>query len=131
MDITPLLPAGSQRIQRYGNGTFWISGRMVRGSVWVFPLRVVEVEAASLGALWSRLRVGEKGLLPGSLVLVGTGNQPQRVPEDAMAWCRSQGWAIESMTTAAACRSYNILLAEGRCVSALLYRAEDDADLSK
>lgn len=58
--------------------------------------------------------------LPCDVLLLGTGNR-QRFP--AMSLLRSiyeAGRSIEIMDTPAACRTYNILVAEGRIVAAAL-----------
>jgi len=54
------------------------------------------------------------------LVLIGTGAKFE-FPEPArLAPLRSAGIGVEVMDTAAACRTYNILLGEGRGVVAAL-----------
>ena len=54
------------------------------------------------------------------IVLFGTGST-QRLPgpESLVAFNRA-GMGLEAMDTAAACRTYNILMAEGRLVAAVL-----------
>lgn len=54
------------------------------------------------------------------ILLLGTGNR-QRFPDPRLLMpLREHGIGIEIMTTPAACRTYNILLAEGRAVAAAL-----------
>ena len=54
------------------------------------------------------------------LVLLGTGRQLKRAPPAWLAPFARQGVGLESMDTAAACRTYNILASEGRRVLAAL-----------
>lgn len=55
------------------------------------------------------------------ILLLGTGNQ-QRFPDPRLLLSlQERGIGIEVMTTPAACRTYNILLAEGRAVAAALF----------
>jgi uncharacterized protein len=55
-----------------------------------------------------------------ALLLLGTGRGLTR-PADAVARAfRDAGLALEAMDTGAACRTYNVLLAEGRPVAAAL-----------
>ena len=54
------------------------------------------------------------------VILIGTGRQ-QRFPHpQTLAPAAQQGIGVEIMDTAAACRTYNILVAEGRRAAALL-----------
>lgn len=55
------------------------------------------------------------------ILLLGTGSQ-QRFPDPRLLiTLQDRGIGIEAMTTPAACRTYNILLAEGRAVAAALF----------
>jgi uncharacterized protein len=72
------------------------------------------VEGLSLEALeWIRRD-------PPEILLLGTGEQ-QSFPERSL-WkrLRAEAWGIEIMDTAAACRTYNLIMAEGRAVAAAL-----------
>ncbi|AGA34591.1 Protein of unknown function DUF598 [Thioalkalivibrio nitratireducens DSM 14787] len=57
---------------------------------------------------------------PPEILLIGTGTC-QAFPEPAL-WTllREPGWGLEFMDTAAACRTYNLIMAEGRTVAAAL-----------
>ncbi len=57
---------------------------------------------------------------PPEVLLIGTG-EVQRFPDRAV-WrhLRAQGLGVEIMDTAAACRTYNLIMAEGRDVAAAL-----------
>jgi len=54
------------------------------------------------------------------VVLLGTGAKHQFVHPQLTATLTAKGLAIECMTTDAACRTYNILMSEGRNVAAAL-----------
>lgn len=54
------------------------------------------------------------------LVLLGVGEFHQFLHPKIFAPLTQQGIALECMTTAAACRTYNILMSEGRNVLAML-----------
>lgn len=53
------------------------------------------------------------------VVLLGTGKSHQFLHPKIYAPLTNQGVALECMTTAAACRTYNILMSEGRNVAAM------------
>ncbi len=54
------------------------------------------------------------------LVLLGTGDTHQFIHPKLYAPLTEQQIALECMTTSAACRTYNILMSEGRNVAAML-----------
>lgn len=59
------------------------------------------------------------GLEP-ELIVLGTGNRLVFPPDEIMAVALQRGIGFEAMETAAACRTYNILVHEGRRVAAAL-----------
>ena len=54
------------------------------------------------------------------VVLLGTGEEHQFLHPKIFQNLAAQGIPLECMTTAAACRTYNILMSEGRNVAAIL-----------
>ncbi len=54
------------------------------------------------------------------VVLLGTGEAPLMPSPEYLAWFNGKGIGFESMTTPAACRTFNVLLEEGRQVAAAL-----------
>ena len=52
--------------------------------------------------------------------LLGTGPRFEMVPPDLRGELLTAGLTVEAMDTGAACRTYNVLLAEGRAVAAAL-----------
>lgn len=123
MDVTPLIPQGKQIIEGYGDGGFRISGRRIEGSVIVFPDRVVGWASASMadvdaGTLEAVSAAGRTGAV--ELLLVGTGARMAQIDRRLRQALRADGVVIEAMDTGAACRTYNVLMAEGRRVAAAL-----------
>jgi uncharacterized protein len=119
MDVTPVIPAGRQLIKGYGDLGFTISGTRWEGSVLVFPDRTVPWGAASLS------EVTEESLAPvlaarPQLLLLGCGAAMAPVPQALRGALRSAGITLEIMDTGAACRTFNVLLAEDRLVAAAL-----------
>ena len=123
MDLTPLIPQGKQIIEGYGEGGFRISGHRVEGSVIVFPDKVVAWTSASAaemstGNLEPVSAAGKAGTV--ELLLVGTGARMTQIDRTLRQALRADGVVIETMDTGAACRTYNVLMAEGRRVAAAL-----------
>jgi uncharacterized protein len=117
MELTLLVQPGRQIIERYGPGGFRVSGAVYLGPVLVFPDRTVPWDAAAMT---------EEGLAPVAehgrveLLILGLGRRMAPVPSALRAAFKTRGIALEAMETGAACRTYNVLLAEDRHVAAAL-----------
>jgi uncharacterized protein len=120
MDLTPLVPAGRQVIERYGPSGFRVAGVIWRGPVLVFPDLTLPWTAAGASAVsWdSLLPVVEHGGV--QILLLGLGGRTEVVAGELRAALRKLRIALEPMDTGAACRTYNVLLAEDRRVAAAL-----------
>jgi uncharacterized protein len=120
-DLAPRVPAGKQVIQSYGEGRFRIAGAEHAGSVLVFPDRTVPWPVADAGALDLECFAGATA--PGAgveVLLVGTGGRAVFLAPALRAGLRARGVVADAMDTGAACRTFNVLLAEGRRVAAAL-----------
>jgi uncharacterized protein len=121
MDITPLVPQGSQVIHGYGPGMFRIADVVHSGSVLVLPDRTLAWDVASVEALtaadFGKILAAEHSC---DVLLLGCGERMAVPPESLRAELRGQGISIDPMDTGAACRTFNVLLAEGRRVAAAL-----------
>lgn len=119
MDITPLIPQGVQIIQSYAEGKFRISGQAYDGPILVFPDHV-EPWAVSTPLGCDDFAALDCQAEPQDVFLVGCG---KGVPSDIFALRRAlkdKGINCEFMDTGAACRTFNVLLTEGRRVAAAL-----------
>lgn len=122
----PQLAPGLQLVQAYRPGGFTISGVRHRGSVLVLPERVLPWAATDPQALdeaaFAPLREVEP--VPDILV-VGTGKGFVLLPAALRQAIRAWGPVVETMATPAGCRTYNVLLSEGRRVAAALIAMPD------
>jgi uncharacterized protein len=120
MDLTPQAAAGRQIIERYGASGFRVSGVIYHGSVLVFPDCTVPWDAAALSdvTLDKLAPVIERGGV--QVLLLGLGRSTIPVPAALRAELRAARIALEPMDTGAACRTYNVLIAEDRRVAAAL-----------
>jgi uncharacterized protein len=117
---SPHLPQAAQ-IDAYGNGGFRFAGMSHRGSLLCLP------DGIWPSAVTAPQQIDESAL---ALVLaaepriehclIGTGRYPWLLPRDLAARFAERGIAVETMTTGAAVRTYNILVAERRRIAALL-----------
>lgn len=112
MDITPLIMSDQMVIQAYRGGFIRVSHVNYSQDILVFPERV---------ELWDGKL---ESLLPYKdtidVILCGTGSQMVFPDADTRAQLKSQGLRVEFMDTGAACRTFNVLLADGRRVVAAL-----------
>lgn len=117
----PALPPGLQLIQAYRPGGFTIAGARYTGSLLVLPDRVLPwpvTDPCGLDeATLAPLRAAEP--LP-EILVVGCGTEFVLLPPALRQAVRAWGPVVEAMATPAACRTYNVLLAEGRRVAAAL-----------
>lgn len=125
MDVTPLIPAGRQIIQSYGNGSVKVSGVSYSNPIIVLPTGTTDWAAP---AIFTDLQASDFSELEASaheidVVLLGTGAQGQFLPPALRAALKEKGLVVDVMDTGAACRTYNVLMAEGRRVAAALIPA--------
>ncbi len=116
-DIRP----GRQVIQAYGDGGFRIAGVRRQGSVLILPdashaWPVADLAALSLDSLDPVLSADP----PVELLLLGSGADFQLAPAELRTALRGRGIGLEAMATPAACRTFNLLLADDRRVAAAL-----------
>jgi uncharacterized protein len=121
IDISPRLGKEWQRIESYGGGGFKISGQRYTGSLLVFPTRVVPWSATTPGDVTMAL-LGEVTAAAAALqvLLIGCGRTFVAPPVGLLPQLREAHTPAEWMDTGAACRTYNVLLLEGRRVAAAL-----------
>ena len=122
MDVTPIIPAGRQVIERYGPSGFRITGVAHAGSVLVFPDRTSPWSVSTIAEVTAEtLRpVIEHGGV--EILLLGCGPRMMPVPPALRQELRAAGIIVDPMDTGAACRTYNVLMAEERRVAAALIR---------
>ena len=121
MDVTPLISRQSNVIQAYGADGFKISGDFYGGNVIVTIDQIVGWPAADFESLnaesFSQI-LPLKDVL--DVIFIGTGKTFRMPPRELRDAWRDQGLRIEPMDTGAACRTYNVLMADGRRVAAAL-----------
>ena len=116
---------GRAPLDAYGNGGFRFAEMSHRGSIlclpsgiWAWPVvAAAEIDAAALARV-----IAEAGEI--ELLLLGTG--PALVPPGpaVRAALNEARLRVETMSTGAAARTYNVLLAEDRKVAAALVAVE-------
>jgi uncharacterized protein len=112
-------PSGVNTITGYGEGYVVVNGERRASSVVVLPDRIEQWEVAAFDSLTAEDFAFLKKLGV-EIVLLGTGSR-QRFPHPRLTASLAQaGIGLEVMDVQAACRTYNILVAEARKVAAAL-----------
>ena len=112
-------PSGVNTITGYGEGYVMVNGERRSSSLVVLPDRIEEWPAKRFDQLSTEDFTYLKNL-KAEIVLLGTGPR-QRFPHPRLtAELASAGIGLEVMDLQAACRTYNILVAEERKVAAAL-----------
>jgi len=121
MEITPSIPGDRQVVESYGEGRFRISGKTHAGSVLVFPDRTLSWNVAAMTDLsLENLTPIVEAAPPVEILLVGCGARLTPLPGALRAALRERGIGSDAMDTGAACRTFNVLMAESRRVAAAL-----------
>ena len=113
-DVTPLLKAGQKIIQSYAAGKFKVSGEYYESAVILTPYEVESWNGDMSPEAFARYK-GEVDVL-----IIGSGKKGELLlPQQRVAF-KEAGFSVEIMDTGAACRTFNVLTAEGRRVAAAL-----------
>ncbi|MCI4661768.1 MAG: Mth938-like domain-containing protein [Neomegalonema sp.] len=111
---------GSQPpIDGYAPGGFRIAGRFHEGALLLHAKGIVAVDPVQL---WDQLDDALLAPLAGEvdILLVGMGSDLKPLPASFTRQLDARMIGVEGMSSPSACRTYNVLLSEGRRVAALL-----------
>ncbi len=112
---------GRHRIEDYGGGGFRFADMSHRGSILALPtgVRAIDIVThADIDAQLIDLALTDSGGL--DILIIGSGKDLLPLAAPLRAKLREAGVGCEPMATAAAVRTYNLLVDEGRRVGALL-----------
>ncbi|PHP29231.1 Mth938-like domain-containing protein [Limimaricola cinnabarinus] len=114
MRLTEIDYDDSKPIDGYGPGFFRIGGEVIEGAVTLAPTGLRSwggfEDLDAVLALAGRIDV----------LFVGTGAEIAHAPRAFRERLEAEGIGVEAMATPAACRTYNVLLSEGRRVAVAL-----------
>jgi uncharacterized protein len=114
MRLNEIRYTDAQPVEGYGPGFFRIGGKVHEGPIAVLPTGVVAwggyADTATLLAAAAEIDV----------LFVGPGAEIAHVPAAFRAALEAAGPGVEAMASPAACRTYNVLLSEGRRVGLAL-----------
>ncbi len=114
MRLTEISYTGAVPIDGYGPGFFRIGGQVYEGAIAILPSGVVawggfeDVETLQ----------GADGEM--DVLFIGTGAEIAHIPSALRDRLEEVGIGVEVMASPAACRTYNVLLSEGRRIGLAL-----------
>lgn len=121
MDLSPTIPEGRQLIESYGAGRFRVSGVAHSGSILVFPEQTLAWPIGAIADLpLDSLRPVLDAAPPVEILLIGCGARMATLDPSLKSALREHGIGCDAMDTGAACRTFNVLMAESRRVAAAL-----------
>lgn len=112
--------AGSHLITGYGDGWVEINHQRHEHSLIVLPGSLLPAWPVESFDHLQAANFQELLALKPELILLGTGNRHRFLHPSIVRDLIAAGISVECMTTEAACRTYNILMAESRQVAAAL-----------
>ncbi len=114
MRLNEITYTDAKPMESYGPGFFRIGGEVLHGPIMVGPDGVKSWggydDAEVLLALVGQIDV----------LFVGTGADVAHLPSDLRDTLEAAGLGVEVMASPAACRTYNVLLSEGRRIALAL-----------
>jgi uncharacterized protein len=114
MRLTEITYGSAKAIEGYGPGFFRVAGHVLRGCCLITPWDAGPwggyADTAAPLALVDKIDV----------LFVGTGASIAHVPAEFRTVLEAQGIGVEAMASPTACRTYNVLLGEGRRVAVAL-----------
>lgn len=120
MDVTPLISKDKKIITAYGNNKFTIGSEKIEGNIILSPSSVSNWDIDNVSQLTDINIVQTIPIEHTEIVIIGTGQNHINLNTNILNYFKEKNVAIEAMNTGAACRTYNILVFEGRDVTAAL-----------
>ncbi len=114
MQLNEVTYSDAQPIDGYGEGFFRIGGQVHEA-----PLAVLGGEVTGWGGFHDAETL-LKATDAADVILIGTGPEIAHIPADLRNRLEGAGLGVEIMASAQACRTYNVLLGEGRRIALAL-----------
>lgn len=123
MDITPTLAESVQIVQRYGASGFVVAGQEYAQSVLVLREKTIAWDVADFASLTTASfdALLAEPELP-EILLIGCGEKQGFLNPAIRKHLKEKGIIADAMDTGAACRTFNVLVAEERKVAAALIK---------
>ena len=111
MRLNEVVFTDAKPVESYGPGFFRIGGEIVQGAM-IVSAKGIQTWAGFDDPEAVLALVGEA-----DVVFVGTGADVAHLPDGLRDPLEAAGLGVEAMSSPAACRTYNVLLSEGRRIA--------------
>lgn len=113
--------SATYRIQSYRQGCIKVSGQEYHQTILIMPeLLIAPWQVASFDELTHKDLESLLSYNP-QVIIIGTGSQAHHLKTGAAQSLLQHGIGVEIMTSSAACKTYTLLMAEGRHVAAIIF----------
>ncbi|WP_006786384.1 Mth938-like domain-containing protein [Thiorhodospira sibirica] len=116
------LPDGVNWVTAYADGQIWVNHRAYHSHLLITPTQVIADGIHTPAAQLDLEQLLSLLQQPPELLLLGCQHAPYSAMQPLMAKVYAKGIGFEMMRTEAACRTYNLLVSEGRHVAAALWQ---------
>ena len=112
---------GKLKILRgYFGGGFQVNDEFVSGSIILYPRKLLNCPISSSSEISQELLDPHIKDIKPDMLLVGVGDNPTHLYQPLRNYAKQVTIGIDIMSTSSACRTWNVLLSEGRNVVACL-----------
>ena len=112
---------GKLKILRgYAGGGFQVNDEFITGSIILYPREVHYYPIAHESEISKELLEPHLNAIKPDMLLIGVGGNPKHLYQPLRDYAHTKGVGIDIMSTSSACRTWNVLLSEGRKVVACL-----------
>ena len=113
--------SGSNIIISYSDDSFKLKDKSIKSNIIISKDRLIENYPVNDYRNLAPQHLDQIISWQPEIILLGTGKQPSFPDLDLITYVTSKNIGLEIMDTGAACRSYNLLINEGRNVVACLF----------
>jgi len=107
-------------LRGYIGGGFQVNDDFISGSILLAPRDVQQFPVSDASQLTLELLASHIDIIEPELFLIGVGGNPKHLYQQFRDYFKKRAIGLDIMSTASACRTWNVLQSEGRKVAACL-----------
>jgi len=107
-------------LRGYIGGGFQVNDDFISGSILLAPRDVQQFPVSDASQLTLELLASHIDIIEPELFLIGVGGNPTHLYQQFRDYFKKRAIGLDIMSTASACRTWNVLQSEGRKVAACL-----------
>lgn len=113
--------SSSNKIISYSEDSFKLKNKLIKSNLVISKDRLIENWSVNGYQNLALQHLDQVISWQPEVILIGTGKEPSFPNQELISYVTSKNIGLEIMDTGAACRSYNLLIDEGRNVVACLF----------